>query len=174
LRLEGACDSYAPVVSETEIRELRGDELELLEPLWSALREHHASVMPHWGPPRERAESWALRRARYEEWLAGEDAFALVAVDPAGTAVGYAMTRIDGGSPTWQTGRTGDLETLAVLPGARSHGLGSRLLDAVYAELKARDVHALTLYAVPGNVDALRFYERHGFGPAGVVLARDL
>ena len=114
-----------------------------------------------------------MRRARYAEWLAG-DAFGLVATDESGVAVGYAMTRVDHGSPTWPTGRSGDLETLALLPSARGAGLGTRLLEAVYAELKARDVHSVSLHAIATNEGALRFYERHGFGPVAVLLNRQL
>src|ERR1700720_566424 len=75
------------------IRHLRRDELDLLEPLWSALREHHQSVAAHLGPSRKRAESWARRRAQYETWLSEPDSFVLVA-ERNGCPVGYAMVHL--------------------------------------------------------------------------------
>ena len=61
------------------ISRLAAAELDVLEPLWSALREHHGSVAPQFGATRERAESWAVRRGFYEEVLARDGSFALLA-----------------------------------------------------------------------------------------------
>ena len=55
------------------------------------------------------------------------------------------------------------VNTLAVYPGDRNHGLGAVLLDA--AERKARKAHcsSLLLEVAEENEAALRFYRRHGF-----------
>jgi hypothetical protein len=41
---------------EFSIARLAPGDLGLLEPLWNALREHHAAVMPQLGPPRPRED----------------------------------------------------------------------------------------------------------------------
>jgi GNAT superfamily N-acetyltransferase len=157
-------------VGEVSIRDIAERELDLVEPLWSALREHHASVAPGLGATREREESWARRRAQYEGWLADPDAFVLLA-ERDGAPVGYAMVHLHDGSPTWPTSeRTGELETLSVLPGERGQGTGTLLLEAVRGRLQALGAGELTVFVMAGNADAIRFYERHAFGPDGVWL----
>lgn len=146
-----------------EIRRIAIDELDLIEPLWNALREHHSSVTPSLGPPRSRAESWGRRREQYEQWLESPDSFALLA-ERDGEGVGYAMVHVRNGSPTWPLGeRAGEIETLSVLPGERGRGTGTALLEAVRGELGELGIAELSLLAISTNHDAIRFYERHGF-----------
>jgi ribosomal protein S18 acetylase RimI-like enzyme len=139
------------------------DELDRIEPLWNALREHHSSVTPELGPPRSRQDSWLRRRSQYEQWLSGPNAFVLLA-ERGGVPIGYAMVHVREGSPTWPLGeRAGEIETLSVLAGERSQGTGTALLEAVRAELGGLGVNELSLHAMRTNESAIRFYERHGF-----------
>jgi GNAT superfamily N-acetyltransferase len=145
-----------------------------LRELWLALRAHHGAVtagdatMP---PLLPEEESWRMRRDDYERWLAEPDAFVVVARE-AGRLVGYAMVTVNEGSPTWRFGRSGDVESLSVLPGARGRGLGVALLDAVEARLAAAGVDELRLTVVAANADARRFYAREGFTERFVTLTR--
>jgi ribosomal protein S18 acetylase RimI-like enzyme len=151
------------VAEELSIARLDPGDLDLLEPLWNALRERHAAVVPELGPPRPREESWRRRRKQYERWLSGRDGFALIA-RRAGSPIGYAMVRLRLGSPTWPLSeRAGELETLSVLPEERGRGVGSALLAAVRGELVQRGATELSLHVVAASRDAIRFYERHGF-----------
>ncbi len=146
-----------------EIRRLGASELDLIEPLWNALREHHSSVTPKLGEPRSRSESWLRRRRQYEGWLADPDAFVLLA-ERDGERVGYAMVQVREGSPTWPVSEhAGEIETLSVLPGERGKGTGTALLEAVRSELGRQGITELSLHVMPTNRDAIRFYERHGF-----------
>jgi ribosomal protein S18 acetylase RimI-like enzyme len=146
-----------------DIQRIAVDELDRVEPLWNALREHHSKIAPELGPPRSREESWLRRRRQYEQWLASPNAFVLVA-EHDGEPVGYAMARVREGSPTWPLSeRAGEIETLSVLAGERGRGTGTALLEAVRHELDALDISELSLHAAPMNNDAIRFYERHGF-----------
>jgi len=155
------------------IRRIDSTELDLLEPLWNALREHHSSVTPHLGEPRPRRESWQRRRRQYAAWLAGSEAFALLA-QRSGAPVGYAMVHVREGSPTWPVGeRAGELETLSVVPEERSRGTGSALLQAVRSELAARGIAEVSLLAIAGNEQAIRFYERHGFSTHALWMRAD-
>ncbi|MGH2904403.1 MAG: GNAT family N-acetyltransferase [Solirubrobacteraceae bacterium] len=159
--------------AEVATRRLDPAELDQLEPLWSALRLHHAAVTPGFGPPRERSDSWRRRRKEYERWLAEPGAFALVA-ERSNEPLGYAMVHPRRGSPTWPLSEpAAELETLSVLPGERGRGIGSALLDAVQTELTASGVAALSLLVVAGNDEALGFYERRGFGTAAIWMRRD-
>jgi GNAT superfamily N-acetyltransferase len=148
-------------------------ELELLEPLWGALQEHHAAVLPKLAsglPARSAAESWPRRRARYEAWLADGESFFLLA-EHEGRAVGYAFVTVGPALAGWVTGRLAELETLSVLPGWRGGGVGTRLLDAVWERLAERGIEEMTITATVGNAGSHRFYERHGFEQGFVVYA---
>jgi ribosomal protein S18 acetylase RimI-like enzyme len=150
-------------MTSCEIRRIGVNELDLIEPLWNALREHHSSVTPDLGQPRPRLESWLRRRSQYEAWLGEESAFVLLA-ERDGSGVGYAMVHVRDGSPTWPLSeRAGEIETLSVLPGERGQGTGSALLEVVRRELGAQGITELSLHVMHTNSDALRFYERHGF-----------
>lgn len=157
-------------MSELSIRRIDRSELELVEPLWNALREHHASVAPDLGAPRERGASWERRRAQYERWLAEPDSFVLLA-ERDGAPVGYAMVHLHDGSSTWPTAeRAGELETLSVLPDERGRGTGAALLEEVRERLRALGADELSVFVIARNAGAIRFYERHAFGPDGVWL----
>ncbi len=111
------------------------------------------------------AESWAVRRALYEDWLAEPGAFVLIA-EAEGAAVGYALVPMRGPEETWATGaRIATLETLAVLPSHRGQGLGGALFDRLREELRADDVRELEVSVIATNADARRFYERQALLP---------
>ena len=136
-----------------------------LQALWEALSRHHGEVAPElavFGEVRSPAESWAVRRALYEEWLRDPDAFALIAEDE-GEPVGYAMVELRGPEETWATGdRVAELETLAVLPDHRGRGIGSALVQRMHEELRRIGVGHFVVSVVASNADAVRFYERLG------------
>jgi ribosomal protein S18 acetylase RimI-like enzyme len=147
------------------IRPLDTAEIELVEPLWNALREHHTALASTLDSPRPREESWARRRAQYESWLADPGSFILIA-EQAGTPVGYAMVHQRSASPTWSSSeQAGEIETLSVLPEMRGQGVGGALLGEVRERLKPLGLGELSLHVLVGNEDAARFYERHGFSP---------
>ena len=57
------------------------------------------------------------------------------------------------------------VNTLAVNPRHRNHGLGAVLLDAAERKAKKARCSCLLLEVAEENAGALRFYERHGFSP---------
>lgn len=147
------------------IRPLDTAEIELVEPLWNALREHHTGLAPTLDSPRPREESWARRRAQYETWMAEPGSFILLA-EQAGRPIGYTMVHLRSASPTWSSSeQAGEIETLSVLPEMRGRGIGTALLQAVRERLEPLGLGELSLHVIFGNDDATRFYERHGFSP---------
>jgi ribosomal protein S18 acetylase RimI-like enzyme len=144
------------------------ERIDDLQQLWESLHEHHATIAPHLtelGPVRAPRDSWAVRRALYDELLAEPDAFVLVA-ESGGHPVGYALVHLRGPEETWATGeRIGVLETLAVLPGERGRGIGGALFDRMYDELRRMGVRQLEVAVISKNAAALRFYERQGMMP---------
>ena len=147
------------------------ERVDALEPLWGSLHTHHRQVADEMPgiPMREVEDSWPRRRTRYVEWLSDPDAFVLIAEDDA-IPVGYALVSLHGADDTHVTAdRVGELQTLAVEPGYRGTGLGTRLLERVYQELRSLGVGEMLIGVLAGNDDALRLYERHGFRPWVIV-----
>jgi ribosomal protein S18 acetylase RimI-like enzyme len=150
-------------VPALEIRETSVDQLDLLSPLWEALHDHHASIGADVAPMRDLEESWRRRRRNYVSWLADGDTVILRA-ERDGRAVGYLTLRVSDGPHTWDIGKEAAIETLSVLPEARGAGVGRKLMDAARREAAARGAETMAVGVVHTNADALRFYEREGFG----------
>ena len=154
------------------IRRAGTEILDRLKPLWLALHDHHQSVAPPAAyQPAE--QSWQARHAAYKEWLAVPGSFVLVA-ERGNSLVGYALVAVrPGPDDTWVSGdRLAELETLSVAPGERGQGTGTRLLDAVDAELARLGIGDLFIAALVGNEGAIRLYERRGLRPVMTYLAR--
>jgi ribosomal protein S18 acetylase RimI-like enzyme len=148
-----------------------------LEPLWVSVHHQHQASMPELAPYVSDETTWRERRALYEELFAKPDTF-LVLASQGDTLVGYALVHMIAASDTWtgDTWVTGDriaeLESIAVAPDHRGAGIGTKLLDAVDAELDRRGIHDVIIGALPGNQGALRLYERRGFRPTWLYLSR--
>jgi ribosomal protein S18 acetylase RimI-like enzyme len=139
-----------------------------LEPLTRSLHAHHLTVDPDIPgiPPRDADDWWAIRRARYEGWLAEPGSFLLVAKDDAPALVGYAFVTFHGIDDSHTTGeRFAELQSLVVSPGRRGEGIGSELLHEVYRQVRARGVEEMVIGVLATNEPAMRLYRREGFAP---------
>ena len=152
-------------MSEVTIRRAGPEAIDLLEPLWRAMHEHHVASAPAAGELlefRSAEDSWSRRRAHYAEWLADPENLLLLA-EREGRAVGYALTTFGGPGAALVTGeRTAEIESLALLPEARGQGVGTRLMEEIRSELRARGIEVFGLGVMDGNEGARRFYERQG------------
>lgn len=163
-----------PQERATTFRVLRGHDLpdvDVLEPLWLALYDHHRSVHP--GPYRPRDDSWPHRRRQYVEILSDPQAFVVLA-ERKDVPLGYAMVSLhDGPDDTWPTGdRYAEVETLVVTPESRGAGVGTGLLDTADAELERLGITVAAIGVVPGNDTALGLYESRGYRPMVTKLMR--
>jgi GNAT superfamily N-acetyltransferase len=98
---------------------------------------------------------------RLERLLAGDDVVALLAPEPA-AAVALVTFRPN----VWYPGPVGLLDELYVRPDLRGGGIGSALLRRACAIARERGAELLEINVDEGDVDARRFYERHGFANA--------
>lgn len=139
------------------------DNVDELEMLWKALHQHHEDVAPHFGITLEHNESWRRRKANYHKWLHEQGTRLFIAKDHD-KAVGYVLVRIIGGSETWKSGdQIAEVETFSILPEYRGMGLGSRMMDDIYAFLREKGIREIGVTVVDTNVEAICFYQKHGF-----------
>lgn len=150
------------------IVEAGAERLAELEPLTRSLHAHHLTVDPDIPgiPPRDGDAWWAIRRARYDGWLAEPDSFLLLAEDDGPTLAAYALVSFHGIDDSHATGaRFAELQSLVVAEGRRGEGLGTELLHEVYRQVRARGVEEMVIGVLATNEPAMRLYRREGFWP---------
>jgi GNAT superfamily N-acetyltransferase len=95
---------------------------------------------------------------RLQVLLAGDDTLAILAGTPV---VGVALVTLR--PNVWYAGPVALLDELYVVPDLRSRGIGSGMVGLLMATCRARGVDLVEINVDEGDVDAQRFYERHGF-----------
>jgi GNAT superfamily N-acetyltransferase len=90
--------------------------------------------------------------------LDADSTFAVLAGTPA---VGLALVTLR--PNVWYDGPVALLDELYVAPNRRDRGLGTALLAEVVAQSHTRGVELVEINVDEGDVDAQRFYVRHGF-----------
>lgn len=90
--------------------------------------------------------------------LTGESMFAILAGSPA---FGVALVSVR--PNVWYSGRVGLLDELYVEPDRRSEGTGSAILNLLHDHALTLGIDAIEINVDEGDVDAQRFYERHGY-----------
>lgn len=100
----------------------------------------------------------AVLAARLRTLLAGDRTFALLSGDPP-LAVALVTLRPN----VWYQGQVALLDELYVVPEHRNGGIGSALVALLLSTARARSVDLIEINVDEGDVDAQRFYERHGF-----------
>lgn len=105
---------------------------------------------------------WLTRRL--QQLLAGDSTIALVAGEPA---VGFALVTLR--PNVWYEGQVALLDELYVVPALRSQGIGATLIELLVRTCRARGVELIEINVDEADVDAQRFYERHGFSGLGEV-----
>lgn len=98
---------------------------------------------------------------RLADLLAASSTFAVLAGTPA---VGLALVTVR--PNVWYDGPVALLDELYVAPERRDEGLGTALLAEVIEQSTARGVELVEINVDEGDVDAQRFYVRHGFSAA--------
>lgn len=87
----------------------------------------------------------------------------VLVADDGGAVVGHLAGVID--QPPWRIVPVATIFSLQVSADYRGRGVGSALVDAFKTWALERSAHALEVSTYTANSAALRFYERHGFGP---------
>ena len=100
----------------------------------------------------------AVLTRRLQSLLAGPGTIAYLAGEPA---AGLALVTLR--SNVWYDGSVALLDELYVEPDRRGHGLGAAMIHLLIADARETGVSAIEINVDAEDVDAQRFYERHGF-----------
>jgi GNAT superfamily N-acetyltransferase len=95
---------------------------------------------------------------RLRSLLAGDGTLAVLAGEPA---VGVALVTLR--PNVWYEGPVALLDELYVAPDRRGGGIGSAIVDHLLTWARRHDVGLVEINVDEADVDAQRFYERHGF-----------
>jgi GNAT superfamily N-acetyltransferase len=95
---------------------------------------------------------------RLRRLLDSHETFAVLGGEPA-VGVGLVTLRPN----VWYEGPVALLDELYVKPDLRGRGLGSALIDLIVSTCRQSDVALIEINVDEGDVDAQRFYKRHGF-----------
>ena len=96
--------------------------------------------------------------SRLRSLLAGADTFALLGGEPpAGLALVTLRPNV------WYPGPVALLDEMYVVPSARGAGIGSAISRRLIDDCRVAGVSAIEINVDEADVDAQRFYERHGF-----------
>jgi GNAT superfamily N-acetyltransferase len=98
---------------------------------------------------------------RLQSLLADPSTMAYLAGEPA---AGVALVTLR--SNVWYEGPVALLDELYVVPHRRGGGLGTAMIHQLFSDAEAQGFSAIEINVDAEDVDAQRFYERHGF--AGV------
>jgi ribosomal protein S18 acetylase RimI-like enzyme len=149
-----------------EIVRVPAERLDELEPLWSALYEHHHSLTPHLASrARPLSDAWRDHVALERQWLVEEPGSFVLGAEINGRLVGYAFVRIvaEKLAVSWTISNPyADLTVLSVLPELRGRGIGAMLMDATNAELQRQGIRDVAITVITTNTDAERLYKRRG------------
>ena len=100
----------------------------------------------------------AVLAPRLRSLLASRGTFAMLAGTPA-VGVGLVTLRTN----VWYDGLVALLDELYVVPEHRSGGIGTAMIDLLLRTARERGVDLVEINVDAPDVDAQRFYERHGF-----------
>ncbi|MGA9275534.1 GNAT family N-acetyltransferase [Ilumatobacter sp.] len=100
----------------------------------------------------------AVLGERLVRLLSGPSMFAILVGEPA-LAVALVSVRPN----VWYEGNVGLLDELYVVPERRNRGIGSAILQLLHEHSAVSRIDAIEINIDEGDVDARRFYERHGY-----------
>lgn len=154
--------------SNVRLAELR--DLDRVAALWTAITHHHEPIDPVF---RMRAGADGALRELLAAIHRDQDS-AIFVFDDAGDLPGMCIVRIDRAPPIMTEVERAEVTDLGVRKDARRRGVGTALLLAALAWVKASGVHRVEVQVARGNAEGQAFWRAHGFGDLMDVLHKRL
>jgi diamine N-acetyltransferase len=139
--------------------------LDIIEPLWEKLREHHRVHSVHFKDHFSRIK-WETRRKEILEKTHHGALFVHLAKDSdTGNIVGYCVTSIN-------NMKVGEVESIFVETKYRRAGIGAYFMKQAIAFMNAHNVFRKVIAVASGNEEAFGFYARFNFYPRVSILTQ--
>jgi len=148
----GDRSSAGPALAHPRVRRAEPDDADIVARLLHDFNTEFDTPTP--GP--------VILGARLRALLAGPGTLAYLVGEPAD---GIALVTMR--SNVWYDGPVALLDELYVAPSRRGQGLGAAMMVRLLADAGEIGVSAIEINVDAGDIDAQRFYERHGFSGAG-------
>ncbi|SCG86695.1 GNAT family N-acetyltransferase [Methanobacterium congolense] len=147
-----------------EISYIEGNEkdLDLIQPLWEKLRQHHQKKSEHFQNHYQNFDFQERKEDLLKKSAEGSMRVDL-AEDPKNRVVGYCVSSLS-------TELEGEIDSIYVDEAWRSEGIGSRLMERALEWMDENHVKKRRILVANGNEEALEFYERYGFYHRATVL----
>lgn len=143
-----------------QVRPATARDIPRILPLWEALAELHGALDPalavEAGAGREYAEFLA-------ETIGRPDTCVMLGVDGE-RAVAFALGRVQLLPLPFRERRRGWIQDVFTVPDRRREGIGRRVVEALLGWFDDRRVALVELTVAVRNAEAVRFWERLGFG----------
>ena len=156
-----------------QIRPATINDSEALAEVYLSSARHHASLDPeYYHVPDPEA---VIRHVRKTLAADSPERTARLVAEAEGVILGSAEVTLQSPNPASMIRPTVAASIgLAVLEDQRGGGIGSRLMEAAEDWARKRGATLMLLDASAANVEARRFYERHGYRLRGVLMTKPL
>jgi ribosomal protein S18 acetylase RimI-like enzyme len=137
--------------------------IELVEPLWTKLRDLHASKSIHFSKQiknstfHERSSN-LIKKAEH-----GKLKIILAATESTNEYIGYCISTIT-------KDNQGEMDSIYILENFRNSGIGDSLMSQSLEWFKEHHIENITIAVLFENEMVLPFYEKYGFFPRTYVL----
>ncbi len=112
---------------------------------------------------------------KYFKWrIEGQDSITLIAEDSVGNKIGYLVGAIIETYDYSTVKIMSEVENMYIKDTSRDKGIGSELIKYFEDWCQKRGVQRIRYVASIENIDAIRFYKKHGAFEVSVTLEKDL
>jgi len=147
-------------MSDVQIRAATARDIQRIVPLWQALAALHGEFDPALALQRGAPAAYG---AFLRETVGHPDSCVMLAVD-GDRAVAFGVGRVYVLPLPFREARRGWIQDVFTVPERRREGIGRRVVEALLAWFDERRVALVELTVSVRNPEAVRFWERLGFG----------
>ncbi len=143
--------------------ELNSDQIDLIEPLWENLTDHHRDLSKHF---KERYAEFEFQNRKEELLNKSENGILKIDIaqdNDSDEVVGYCISSIS-------DELIGEIDSIYLDKNYRSSGIGNKLMERAITWMDEKGAKTKKVMVAAGNENALLFYSRYNFFPKHIIL----
>ncbi|MDQ0195563.1 GNAT family N-acetyltransferase [Paenibacillus wynnii] len=130
--------------------------LEVVEPLWNELVDHHGNISRNMNHPFSRITFHERSKELLSKVEHGQLQIILAIDDTTNKHIGYCISSIT------KKGEA-EIDSIYVSEDYRSNGIGASLINQSIEWIENQKAESISISVIYGNERAIRFYEKYGF-----------